>query len=284
MPRRKLRLPTIPKQGGWDPFTSDQCERVEIAYGQGPLPLDVWGKIEAVTALYTAAAPLERVLPLEQFVSKVNALREAADGVKQILPPFEFPPTQGPIDPTLSGRARLNAIQKTYFQRRTFRTASLPPFSVLELLSHSLNALDKVCEAVRDEFGEEEYPVYKHGQLWNYWVYWLTIIVREHGLPYKARHDPDKRKVEGSPFVLFLKELQKYVPEQCRQSTRIEDDSLAKAIHRARRGLDLNCKFDDVIDLDIFRSDGNVFIGPLNSDDGRRVVAIAAPRGHRGSA
>jgi hypothetical protein len=281
MPRRKLRLPTIPKQGGWDPFTSDQCERVEIAYGQGPLPLDVWGKIEAVTALYTAAAPLELALPLEQFVSKLDALRAAADGVKRILPPFEFPPTQGPIDPKLSGRARLNAIQKNYFQLRMLRTP-LPMFSLLELLNHSLNALDKVCEAVCDEFGAEEYPVYKQGQLWNHWMYWLTIIVREHGLPYKARHDPDKRKVEGSPFVLFLQELQKYIPEQCRNTA--FPDTLAKAIHRARHGLDLNCKFDDVIDLDIFRSDGNMFIGPLDSDDGRRVVAIAAPRGHRSSA
>jgi hypothetical protein len=115
-------------------------------------------------------------------------------------------------------------------------------------------------------------------------VYWLTIIVREHGLPYEARQDSDKRKVvEGSPFVLFLEELQKYIPEQRRHSTGIKE-TLAKAINRARHGLDLNCKFDDVIDLDIFRSDGNMFIGPLDSDDGRRVVAIAAPRRHRSSA
>jgi hypothetical protein len=282
MPRRKPRLPTISKQGDWDPFTTDQRERAEIAYGQGPLPREVWGKIEEVTTLFTVAAPLEVAIPFEQFIAKLDAVRGAVHAVKKLLPPFEFPTKQEPIDPKLSGRARLNAIQKNYFQLRTLRTPLLT-FSLLELLNHSLNALDKVCETVCDEFGEEEYPVYKQGQLWNHWVYWLTIIVREHGLPYKARHDPDKRKVEGSPFVLFLEELQKYIPEQCRQSTGVTD-SLAKAIHRARRGLNLNCKFDDVIDLDIFRSDGNVFIGPLDSDDGRRVVAIAAPRGHRGSA
>jgi hypothetical protein len=144
-----------------------------------------------------------------------------------------------------------------------------------------LKALDEVCEVVCDEFGEEEYPVYKHGQLWNYWVFWLTIILKEHGLPIEARKDPDKRKVEGSPFVLFLDELQKCVPPQYRQST-ASRDALAQGIHRARHGLDLNCKFIDVIDLDIFRSGGNMFIGPLDSDNGRRVVAIAVPRGrHR---
>jgi hypothetical protein len=283
MPRTKPRLPTIPKQGDWDPFTSAQCERIEMAYGQGPLPEEVWLKLQQATALYTAAAPLELALPLEQFVSKLDALREAADAVKRIMPPFEFPTTQVPIDPKLSGRARLNALQKTYFQRRTFRTAPLLPFSLLELLNHSLNALDKVCEAVCDEFGEEKYPAYKHGQLWSYWVFWLTIILREHGLPYEARKDSDKRKIEGSPFVLFLEELQQCAPPQCRQST-VSRDALAQAINRARRGLDLNCKFSDVIDLDIFRSDGNMFIGPLDSDDGRRVVAIAAPRGRRAAA
>jgi hypothetical protein len=146
-----------------------------------------------------------------------------------------------------------------------------------------LKALDEVCEVVCDEFGEEEYPVYKHGQLWNYWVFWLTIILKEHGLPYEARKDSDKQKAEGSPFVLFLEELQKHIPPQCRQST-ASRDALAQAINRARRGLDLNCKFSDVIDLDIFRSDGNVFIGLLDSDNGQRAVAIAVSRGRRSSA
>ena len=283
MPRRKPRLPTIPKQGEWDPFASDQRERIEIAYGQGPLPAVVWARPELVTALFAAAAPLEVAMPIEQFMSKLDAVRKAADEVQRILPPFEFPTTQAPIDPKLSGRARLKAIQKQYFQLRTFRTSPLRPFGLLKLLNHSLNAFDKICEALCDEFGEEEYPVYKHRQLWNYWVFWLTIILREHGLPYEAREDLDKLKIEGSPFVLFLKELQQCVPPQCRQATS-SPDALAGAINRARHGLDLNCKFNDVIDLDIFQSDGNVFIGPLDSDHGQRVVATAAPRGRRGSA
>jgi hypothetical protein len=283
MPRRNPRLPTIPKQGDWDPFTSDQRERIELAYGQGPLPVEVWLKLQGATALYTASAPLELAMPLEQFRSKLDALREAADAVKNILPPFELPIAQGPIDPTLSGRARQKAVQKKYFQLRTFRTSPLLPFNLLELLNHSLKALDEVCEVVCDEFGEEEYPVYKHGQLWNYWVFWLTIILKEHGLPYEARKDSDKQKAEGSPFVLFLEELQKHIPPQCRQST-ASRDALAQAINRARRGLDLNCKFSDVIDLDIFRSDGNVFIGLLDSDNGQRAVAIAVSRGRRSSA
>jgi hypothetical protein len=74
--------------------------------------------------------------------------------------------------------------------------------------------------------------------------------MKEHNLSYKVRADSDKLKGQISPFVRLVEALQKCIPVEARHSTR--DFALAKAITRARRGSDIDCKFTDVVDLELF--------------------------------
>ena len=80
------------------------------------------------------------------------------------------------------------------------------------------------------------------------------MIVKEHGLPYEVRKDSDKQKPNSpiSPFVLFVDELQKCIPNEFRRHSppgSERREALATAIGRAREGIDVGCKFSDVIDI-----------------------------------
>jgi hypothetical protein len=110
---------------------------------------------------------------------------------------------------------------------------------VYELLSHTLAAVEDVASFTATEFNDPEVG-YKQGGMWDYWVHLLTVITREHGLPYSARKDSDKRKGEISPFVLLVKELQEHLSAETRLTIKEkrEPDALAGAISRARRGED----------------------------------------------
>ena len=89
-------------------------------------------------------------------------------------------------------------------------------------------------EVGKKPFPNESFPEH---EWWNIWVLMLITIMRDHGLPYQARKDSDKRKQESpSPFVSFISELQKHMPVECRKYTH-SLDALSQAIYRARRDL-----------------------------------------------
>lgn len=79
------------------------------------------------------------------------------------------------------------------------------------------------------------WSTYSEGDVWNIWVNALTKIMKKSGLPYQVRKDSDKNKNDTqSPFVMFIKEFQKVLPEEFRKFTN-SDYALAQAISRARR-------------------------------------------------
>jgi hypothetical protein len=76
------------------------------------------------------------------------------------------------------------------------------------------------------------FPSFDGGECWKYWIPRLTEIMKEADLPTGVRKDTDKRKSDKpSPFVALVRELQKCLPDECRQTTH-SDDALAVAITR----------------------------------------------------
>ena len=71
------------------------------------------------------------------------------------------------------------------------------------------------------------------GAAWDFWIRSLTELMKREDLPTAARKDTDKQRHQ-SPFVLFVCELQKCLPDEFRQSMH-STGALAKAIQSARR-------------------------------------------------
>jgi hypothetical protein len=258
MPEKKRLLATVPKGGEWDPLSLDERKLVEEAYGQGPLSQVVWLKIEAATALYSSGAAVERAVPMDEFRRKLTKLRAAAGEVNRCLPEMSHR-VYKTIDPQLTGIERQLAIQKKYFELDDFNPTPVFPIHVYELLSHTLAAVEDVASYAEMELGDPEVG-YIRGTMWVRWVYWLTIIMREHELPHAARSDSDKRRGKMSPFVLLVQELQKHLSVETQQTISIpkqkgEVETLARAISRARHGMDVECKFTDVVDVETIFGD-----------------------------
>jgi hypothetical protein len=250
MPQKKRLLATVRKEGDWEPLTPAERKLVEEAYGQGPLSKAVWMKIQLATALYNSDAALERAVPMDEFLRKLEKLRDAAREVNRCLPEMRHR-VYKTIDPQLTSIERQMAIQEKYFELDEFDPTRIFPINVYELLSHALAAVEDVASFAEMELGDPEVG-YTQGGMWDYWVYLLTVITRGHALPYKARKDSDKQKGEmPSPFVLLVKELQKHLSAETKLTIRNrEPDALAQAINRARHGLDVECKFSEVVDVE----------------------------------
>lgn len=73
-------------------------------------------------------------------------------------------------------------------------------------------------------------PGPRDGKAWNIWVYSLTQVAREFGLPEGVSNDFIDMH---SPFVRLVKELEAQLPAEVRKK-RLSDHALAKAINRAR--------------------------------------------------
>jgi hypothetical protein len=160
------------------------------------------------------------------------------------------------IDPQLTGIERQMAIRKSTLNLTTVIPRQFS-HHVYELLSPPGGG--RRCRIVA-EMELRSGSGYVRGTMWARWVYWLTIIMREHELPHAARSDSDKRKGEMSPFVLLVQELQKHLSVETQQTITIPKqkgvvETLARAISRARHGMDVECKFSDVVDVETIFGD-----------------------------
>ena len=72
------------------------------------------------------------------------------------------------------------------------------------------------------------------GQVWRRWIRDLSKIMKDNSLSASVRKDSDK-STKLSPFLVFIRELQKCLPEECNFPAH-SDRALAEAIVRARRG------------------------------------------------
>lgn len=87
--------------------------------------------------------------------------------------------------------------------------------------------------------------------MFGFWVHWLTLIMREHGLRYKARKDLQKRNPTKGPsvFVNFVRELQAQLPKEIRRYD--TEDTVAQAIFRSRKRFGMDFKFADCLDAEL---------------------------------
>lgn len=253
MAKYRKRIPQVPKEGA-EPiaFNDNQRAAIEAAYGNS-LSEQIWTKIFVATGLYLNAAPSERTaIPIKDLLPRLNELKELAKSIRSDFA-GDVSSNKKSTGRVLTGDKRLTAIQKQYFQRQNW--TNFYPGASFDLLEHTLNAVEAVCDFMSMELSDPEYAGHSQGWLWDCWICWLTMIVKEHGLPYKARKDSDKQKPGSpiSPFILFVDTLQKYIPEEFRQHGLVPNPEsgspLGTAIWRARQGNDTDCKFSDVIDI-----------------------------------
>lgn len=246
------RIPQVPNEGA-EPiaFNDSQRAAVEAAYNKS-LSEQIWTKIFVATGLYLNAAPFDRTaVPIKKFLPKLDKLKELAKSLRSDFAD-DVSSNKKSKGRVLTGDKRLTAIQRQYFQRQNW--TNFYPGASFDLLEHTLNAVDAVCDFMSVELSDPNYAGHSEGWLWNHWICWLTMIVKEHGLPYEVRKDSDKQKPNSpiSPFVLFVDELQKCIPNEFRRHSppgSERREALATAIGRAREGMDVDCKFSDVIDI-----------------------------------
>jgi hypothetical protein len=246
------RIPQVPKEGA-EPiaFNDSQRAAVEAAYGKS-LSEQIWTKIFVATGLYLNAAPFDRTaVPIKKFLPRLDKLKELAKSLRSDFAE-DVSSNKKSTGRVLTGDKRLTAIQRQYFQRQNW--TNFYPGASFDLLEHTLNAVEAVCDFMSMELSDPNYAGHSEGWLWNHWICWLTMIVKEHGLPYEVRKDSDKQKPNSpiSPFVLFVDELQKCIPNEFRRHSppgSERREALATAIGRAREGIDVDCKFSDVIDI-----------------------------------
>ena len=84
---------------------------------------------------------------------------------------------------------------------------------------------------IKQELDDPNLRGHREGERWRGWVRALTQIAEQHKLPIGARTDTTHGP---SPFVVLVRELQRYVLPEARRHTH-SYEALAKAIQRARR-------------------------------------------------
>jgi hypothetical protein len=110
------------------------------------------------------------------------------------------------------------------------------PNKLLESLKEQLKAFDDACERAVKDLGSSPMnaTLPPDGTGWNVWIFRLTQIARDFGLPEGARNDSDKQQAENiSEFIRLIMELQSQIPKQFRRPY-ASPHALAKAVNRAR--------------------------------------------------
>jgi hypothetical protein len=202
-----------------------QRAQVEAEFGHKLLP-SAWRQVEASTSLFTFALPgIKSAMPLQDISKNLRKLASAARSLRQKISGEPCP------DAT---NLTLKDIHQNYLQniQPLYLTGFL--LDLLDAISAASTFVDESMKEVRTGKLTIPHENFSEDEWWNIWIGLLTRVMREHGLPYQARKDSDKRKLGPSPFVLFVFELQKQMPVECRKYTH-SFDALAQAIYRARQ-------------------------------------------------
>jgi hypothetical protein len=103
------------------------------------------------------------------------------------------------------------------------------------LLQDVFIEFDSACERALSKLSPiPKIATLSEGQVWRRWIRDLSKIMKDNSLPASVRKDSDK-SIKLSPFLVFVRELQKCLPEECNFPSH-SDRALAEAIVRARRG------------------------------------------------
>lgn len=98
---------------------------------------------------------------------------------------------------------------------------------LLKIFQHSVCAAMAAADALLERAGVAKF------RMWGFWVHQISELLRERDLPTAVgKHRLDEQ--EGSPFVLFIKELQACLPAGFSPPV-YNSASLAQRISRSRR-------------------------------------------------
>jgi hypothetical protein len=213
-------------------ISDDGWTEAERIYGFPIIP-DARCRIVKATREYYSDAQLEVDAPsLSETLAEVRKMKLAAQGLHLML-------REGLIDQRAAASHR-------YARHLVMGHLKIPtaPFvadrstkkEALRALSLNSRALARACGSVLEQSASA--TSFTHGEAWNMWICRLTIICRSSALPATVRKDsyePKTRKgtKSGSPFVMFLERLQKFLPEELRLHTQ-SSQALAVAIVKAR--------------------------------------------------
>jgi hypothetical protein len=121
-------------------------------------------------------------------------------------------------------------IEETYFDVRKIR--QIGPQYHLWFVAHAMDAAVAASEWAMQELTAPSYKGPRHGEMWLTWAAVLIHIMDSHGISTTASSATGKQH-KDSPFVKFIKELQQYVPEECRRYK--TSNSIVNGIKHARK-------------------------------------------------
>jgi hypothetical protein len=216
MPKRVIRIGIGGASANVKPVLWTKSERqvIQDAFGE-MLPKKAWVDIAIATALYqltqsgeeTAVTTAKFIISLHRLDKTLKSVRESLSGIspEKILLPKRH--STDLIKDRRNGIRILNEIEERFFKLEK----SNPSHQIdvmFYLLAHAIDALSAVSGWVQHEMSHPEYQGFKEGWAWEIWVVWLTIIMKEHGLPYKVSKSTVNPSAKISPFVKLLWELQ----------------------------------------------------------------------------
>jgi len=175
------------------------------------------------TMVLEVGGPLESSAPPKAVLTKIKKLEKFVSDLRGYFP-------NGSDEASNLFFSNLTKTQR-YVTRSKEQTRRLGLVFLLELLSHVLMVNQKVLSAILKQ-ASYPHPVYREGDVWDRWILLLTAIFKRADLSIAVRKDETK----PSQFVIFVRELQKRLPDHLYRKR--SDDALAKAITRAREGWD----------------------------------------------
>jgi hypothetical protein len=231
---RRKRLPYVfglQSVGGlnFNPTTAE-WDQIEAVYGI-PLSEEDRSAIVFHVVCYLRDEPQERFAPFADDAAKwLDGVHSAANALLRKLIWWN-----GDVITIASDRERGCAygqmLLATHLRQQPF---SDWPHDKVERLRGIISQVANACTsakgdvALRAEAGEVE------GWFWDHFIRELNAFAKKRGFPHKVAKGTDKQKTDrASPFVAFVRELQRVFPEQARRHMS-SDAALAKAITRAR--------------------------------------------------
>jgi hypothetical protein len=228
MARSVRTLPLASVSGGDQKFslTNQQWKQIEQAYGHA-LTDNVRQAIIEATSNFLLFEPFERAAePVSSAREEILKVQEAAKNL------HEASVTAPATTATFYAHDLIKRhLADEKFWSRKFGGRNRDKFVRLRRL---LALLVHACRSALAELDDLNQPGHREGDWWREWVVALTRIARQHKLPIGVRTDTDKNMRGPSPFVVLVRELQRYMPSEARRHM-ASDGALAKAIQRARQ-------------------------------------------------
>ena len=178
----KIGFPGHVSEGLEFVISYDQMLEIQAAYGH-ELSIEAWAKVKIATALAKLAINAERQqMPVKVFLQKLQGLQALAHELRYgicdqplLLAQSKASAEANKVVPDFSGPDRPNPNLSDSLDLILFPR-----------LMDVLDELTTVSELVAKEISKPTYKGFRKGVAWNEWICLLTLIVKEHALPFEG--------------------------------------------------------------------------------------------------